>query len=132
MRRWDVRDYVLAISLSCALLHFPSPASAQAPPLTKCDFYKVIGCTATGCSDITTKAWSIIDWAAKDYAYCDESSCQHATFETYAGGIYIGLTFPHHDLMFKLNLSDGSGVETSTILNTAVVSFGNCARNAEH
>ena len=31
--------------------------------------------------------------------------------------------------MFKLDISDGSAVETGTMMKTVIVSFGNCAKD---
>jgi hypothetical protein len=107
-----------------------SSAWAVSSPKTRCDFYKSTGCAATGCYDATTKAWSIIDWEHSDYSLCDINGCQHYPFSSFKDGIYVSLTFPKREVMFKINLSDNSAVETSTMLNYAFISFGNCARVA--
>lgn len=107
-----------------------SQATAQTRPRMRCDFYKTVDCTAAQCFDATAKSWSIIDWEGKDYSLCDNTSCQHVAFEPFPDGIYVSLTFPKRDLMFKLNTTDNSAVETSTFMNAAVISFGNCAKDA--
>jgi hypothetical protein len=60
---------------------------------------------------------------------CEPASCQDFSFQPFMDGIYISMTFPARDLMFKLNTTDNSAVETSTLLNAAFVSFGNCTKD---
>lgn len=98
----------------------------------RCDFYRAFACSAARCSDVTTRAWALIDWDAKTYAVCDPTNCQTVSFVPWPDGIYISMTFPLHDLMAKVNLTDASIVETSTSLNTSITSFGNCARDDGH
>jgi hypothetical protein len=105
-----------------------SAAAAQPAGQMRCEFTRAYSCHATGCFDATTpKAWSVIDWGRKDYAMCDPSGCQHKAFQDWQDGIYRSLTFVGSDLMFKLNLTDMSAVETGTMLNASVTSFGSCA-----
>lgn len=116
-------------ALGLALLGAALATAAAAQPasqLTRCDMYKAWGCNVSGCHDVTTKAWSFIDWSAKDYQVCDASGCTHHRFEDWPDGIYRSLGFVGSDLMVKLNLTDMSVVETGTALSFSVTSFGNC------
>lgn len=122
VRRMAVLLALLAPLLACV------EARAQLSTRTQCDFYKSTSCAVTGCYDTTIKAWSFIDWSTNEYEMCDTSGCRNFEFEPFEDGIYVSLSFPKHDLMFKLNLSDSSAVETGTMLNTSTVAFGNCTK----
>ena len=127
--RRRVEKYRSAVLLVVAMLCGARTANADAAPLLRCDYYKSINCLASGCTEATSKAWAIIDWGKKDYAFCESTGCQHFSFDPFMDGIYVSLTFPKRDLMFKLNTTDNSAVETGTFMNAAVISFGNCAKD---
>jgi hypothetical protein len=115
-------------ALFAAWLSLSAATASADTPRTRCDFYRAYACQAAGCRDATSKAWSIIDWDRKDYAFCDDNGCHHAAFQDWPDGIYRSLGFVGTDLMVKINLTDQSIVETGSFLNVTVTSFGNCAR----
>jgi hypothetical protein len=117
---------VSMIASAAILLLCRTEAFAQTASL-RCDFYKQFGCMAQRCTDITTMAWSLINFEQKKYAICDKASCQSLDFVPWADGIYRALSFPGRELMFKINLSDSSIIETSTYLSNSITSFGNCS-----
>ena len=105
-----------------------SMSSALAAPSarTRCDMVKTFACSVKECFDVTTKAWAIIDWGAADYDLCDGQGCERVKFTAWQDGLYISMTFPNKDMMAKVNLTDQTIVETSTILNNSITSFGKC------
>lgn len=120
----------MRFAAACAAIFSLAATAAEATPKTRCDFYKTTMCDVQECYDGTQpKAWAIIDWDQSDYSLCDPSSCKHLTFIRFPDGVYVSFTFPASDIMFKLNLTDSSAVETSTLTNTAVISFGNCKKD---
>jgi hypothetical protein len=120
--------------LSLSLVAAPLFLRAETEPEMRCDFYKVEICTPIKCIDGSDKdgpAWSIINWQTNDYALCDRNGCEHIHFTATLGGAYYDLTFPGRELVFKLNLTDNSALELSSVLNAGVMSWGNCSKN-EH
>ncbi len=120
--------------LLIALVAGWSAASAETPlGKTKCEIYKQFGCSAVKCTELDQpgKAWSVIDWDARDYDLCEPGNCQHFKFMPWEDGIYISLTLPGRDLMVKINTTDNSIVETSTVLNYTISSFGSCAKDED-
>jgi hypothetical protein len=122
----------LGMWLVGALMTAPSCVTAQTRPEMRCDFYKTVICMPTECFDGTGKdgpSWAIINWETNDYALCDRSGCQHERFTAKLGGVYYDLTFPGTELIFKLNVTDNTALELSSVLNAGVVSWGNCSKN---
>ena len=106
---------------------------AAADGRERCEFYKMFACSAVRCWDNTAvPAWSILDWDQHTYSICDNSGCKTFPFVSWPDGIYVTMDLPGRDLMVKYNGVDQSIVETATLLNDSITSFGNCVRDDGH
>ena len=113
--------------IALAFVAFAGSSKAEPQVRMKCEFYRSQACSPSECYDVTKAAgWSVIDWATNTYHSCDNQGCKESKFDRYADGVYLRFNFPDTDMWFKLNLTDQSAMEVTSILNTVIVAFGNC------
>jgi hypothetical protein len=83
-------------------------------------------CDPTGCKQIKTTIWNLIDLESGRYSRCDNKGCDHYKISEKKSGIYLNIKLQGKATFAKMN-SDGSNfIEVATLGVVALVSHGSC------
>ena len=102
------------------------PAAAQ---VLRCDIATKYQCDAgSGCQRAAPGLWNVIDLQKQTISRCDSKGCDTYPARFAVSGAYINIALPERGMMAKL-ASDGSTfMETASLTNAVLVSFGSCKR----
>lgn len=102
----------------------PTLASAQ---VLRCDISSKNQCDAgSGCRRVGASTWNVIDIPRKTIARCDAKGCDTYAAQFAVSGAFINIALPANGMLAKLSSDGTSFLETVTLANVALVSFGSC------
>jgi hypothetical protein len=108
-------------------LTFLLGATIPACAVTTCTVDQKLSCSAAvGCQSIKNSIIIRIDWNQGSYSRCDAKGCDDFSMQFLPSGDFINVDVTGHGMLAKISKNGASFTEVITIMETAIVSFGNC------